>query len=72
MPNMTREDFGSNVPTNADDIIQHVNNLILYHEECVFWSDDHAGTDRWETDLIRRCVSGDRSGDLSAVPLPIY
>ena len=33
MPNMTREDFGSNVPTNADDIIQHVNNLILYHEE---------------------------------------
>lgn len=72
MPNMTREDFGSNVPTNADDIIQHVNNLILYHEECVFWDGDHVSTDQWESDLIQRCVSGDRSDPLQHVPSPIY
>ena len=72
MPNMTREDFGSNVPTNAADIVQAVNNLILYHEECVFWDDNHAGTDQWESDLIRRCVNGDRTGDLSCIPSPTY
>lgn len=72
MPNMTREDFGSNVPTNADNIIQAVNNLILYHEESVFWNADPGATDSWETDLIRRCVSGDRSGELSGVPYPTY
>ena len=72
MPSMTLKDFGNNPPKNAANIVQAVNNLILYHEECVFWSDDHAGTDQWESDLIRRCVSGDRSGDLSAVPSPTY
>ena len=72
MPLMTREDFGSNVPTNADDIIQHVNNLILYHEECVFWDGNHAGTDQWEKELIYCCVRGDRTDPLQNVPLPIY
>lgn len=72
MPNMTREGFGSHVPANADDIIQAVNNLILYHEECVFWDGDHAGTDQWESDLIQRCASGDRSDPLQHVPSPIY
>ena len=72
MPNMTREDFGDHVPTNADDIIQHVNNLILYHEESVFWNADPSETDAWATDLIRRCVTVDRSGELSGVPYPTY
>ena len=72
MPNMTRDDFGSHVPANADDIIQHVNNRILYHEECVFWDDQPDKTDQWEQDLIKRCVAGDRSGELSNVPSPIY
>ena len=72
MPNMTREDFGSNIPTNANDIIQHVNNLILYHEESVFWGGNHAETDQWERDLIERCVTFDRSGELRDVPSPIY
>ena len=72
MPNMTREDFGGRVPANADNIIQHVNNLILYHEECVFWDGNHADTDQWESDLIQRCVSGDRSDPLQHVPSPTY
>ena len=72
MPNMTREDFGSNVPTNADDIIQHVNNLILYHEESVFWSASDAETDEWERNLINRYLSGDRTGELQGAPDPIY
>lgn len=72
MPNMTQEDFGQNVPTNAAEILQHVNDLILYREECVFWTGDHDQTDRWERDLISRCASGDRTGDLAAVPKPIY
>lgn len=72
MPSMTRSDFGNNPPLNADDIIQRVNDLILYREECVFWNADPNDTDRWESDLINRCLSGDRSGDLSGVPGPIY
>lgn len=72
MPNMTREDFGSNVPTNADDIIQAVNNLILYHEESVFWSASDAETDEWERNLINRYLSGDRTGELQGAPDPIY
>ena len=72
MPSMTLSDFGDRVPSNADDILQHINDLILYHEESVFWNSDHDGTDRWEEDLIKRCLSGDRSGDLSGVPDPIY
>ena len=72
MPSMTREDFGNNVPTNADAIIQAVNNLILYHEECVFWDADPSETDQWESNLIRRCTFGDRSGDLASVPAPTY
>ena len=72
MPSMNVSNFGNNVPKNADDIVQHVNNLILYHEECVFWNAEASATDTWESDLINRCLSGDRSGDLSSVPVPIY
>ena len=72
MPSMTRADFGDHPPKNADEIIQSVNNLILYHEESVFWSENHAETDRWEQDLIERCVTFDRSGELRDVPAPIY
>ena len=72
MPNMTQADFGDHPPKNADDIIQAVNNLILYHEESVFWSKNHAETDQWEQDLIERCVTFDRSGELRDVPSPIY
>lgn len=72
MPHMTASDFGDNAPANADDIVQHVNNLILYREECVFWNANGSDTDSWESDLIKRCLSGDRTGDLSGVPDPIY
>ena len=72
MPNMAREDFGNHVPTNANDIIQHVNNLILYHEESVFWSASDAETDKWERNLINRYLSGDRTGELQGAPDPIY
>lgn len=72
MPTMNSSDFGENPPKNADEIIQHINNLILYHEEYVFWSADPINTEQWGADLIKRCLSGDRNGDLSKVPNPIY
>lgn len=72
MPSMNREDFGQSVPKNADEILQFINNLILYQEESVFWNSDPAATDSWEQDLINRYLSGDRSGNLSGAPEPIY
>lgn len=72
MPSMNTSDFGQTVPKNADDIMQFVNNLILYHEECEFWTANPEDTDSWEQDLIARYLSGDRSGNLSGAPDPIY
>ena len=72
MPSMNTADFGTSVPKNADEILQFVNNLILYHEECEFWTADPADTDNWEQDLITRYLSGDRSGNLTGAPEPIY
>ena len=72
MPLMTPENFGNRRPKNDFIIMQLVNDLILYHEECVFWNNQPDKTDQWEQDLIKRCVAGDRSGDLSNVPPPIY
>jgi len=72
MPQMTRSDFGDKCPVNHPEILQFINNLILYHEECVFWIADPNDTDNWERDLITRYLSGDRSGNLSGAPEPIY
>ena len=72
MPSMTNADFGPSIPKNADEILQFVNNLILYREECEFWNADPADTDTWESDLIARYLSGDRSGNLKGAPDPIY
>lgn len=72
MPEMTRSDFGNHVPKNADEILQFVNNAILYQEESVFWNADPAATDQWERDLINRYISGDRSDILAGVPDPVY
>lgn len=72
MPSMNREDFGPSVPKNADEILQFINNLIVYHEECEFWIADPTDTDAWEQDLITRYLSGDRSGNLTGAPDPIY
>ena len=72
MPSMNREDFGPSVPKNADEILQFINDLILYHEECEFWIADPNDTDTWEQDLITRYLSGDRSGNLTGAPDPIY
>ena len=72
MPSMTIKDFGKAVPKNAADIIQAVNNLILYREESDFWSDKPDDMDQWERDLIERCATDDRSGELRSVPRPIF
>lgn len=72
MPSMKTNDFGPDVPKNADEILQFVNNLILYHEECEFWISDPNNTDSWEKDLIARYLSGDRTGNLNGAPDPIY
>lgn len=72
MPSMNKEDFGPSVPKNADEILQFINDLILYHEECEFWIADPNDTDTWEQDLITRYLSGDRSGNLTGAPDPIY
>lgn len=72
MPEMTRSDFGKREPKNAAEILQFINNLILYHEECEFWTADPDDTDSWEQDLIARYLSGDRSGNLTGAPDPIY
>lgn len=72
MPEMTRSDFGSRVPVNNAEIMQYINNIILYHEETVFWDAEPANTDQWEKDLITRYLSGDRSGNLSGAPDPVY
>jgi hypothetical protein len=72
MPEMTRSDFGPNVPKNAAEILQFINNIILHHEESVFWNDDPIMTDQWESDLITRYLSGDRSDNLTGAPDPIY
>lgn len=72
MPEMTRSDFGKRVPKNADEIIQYINNAILYYEETKFWDKNPSETDRWETDLIRHYLSGDRSGNLASAPEPRY
>lgn len=72
MPSMKHDDFGSTVPKNADEILQFINNLILYHEECDFWNADPAATESWESALISRYLSGDRSGNLTGAPDPIY
>ena len=72
MPNMTIKDFGDNPPKNAADIIQTVNDLILYREESDFWSANPSETDNLEVSLILRCANGDRTGDLAHIPSPIY
>ena len=69
---MNRSDFGQSVPKNAEEIMQFINDLILYHEECEFWIAKPEDTDRWEQDLIARYLSGDRSGNLAGAPDPIY
>lgn len=72
MPSMNTSDFGQSVPKNADEILQFINNIILYHEECEFWVADPDDTEAWESALISRYLSGDRSGNLSGAPDPIY
>ena len=72
MPSMETSDFGPAVPKNAAEILQFINNLILYHEECVFWTDNPNDTESWEQALIARYLSGDRSGNLAGAPDPIY
>ena len=72
MPDMKISDLGEPVPKNAGEIVQYINNAILYHEECVFWDDNPEATDSWERDLIDRYLAGDRSGDLANAPDPIY
>lgn len=72
MPQMETNDFKGNLPRNYLDILNFINNLILYHEECVFWDDNPEATDNWERDLIDRYLAGDRSGDLANAPDPIY
>lgn len=72
MPEMTRSDFGHKVPKNAPEILQFINDIILHHEESVFWDEDPAGAEQWESDLIARYLSGDRSGNLKGAPDPIY
>lgn len=72
MPQMTYDDFGRSVPKNAGEIMQFINNLILYQEESVFWNADPLDTDAWEQDLIARYLTGDRSGNLKGAPDPIY
>lgn len=72
MPLMNNTYFGSSVPKNADEIMQFINDLILYHEESEFWNADPSDTENWEQDLIRRYLSGDRSGNLIGAPDPIY
>lgn len=72
MPSMEINDFGKSVPKNSDEILQFINNLILYHEECEFWHADPDNTDSWEQNLIARYLSGDRSGNLNGAPDPIY
>jgi len=72
MPSMETSDFGTSVPKNAAEIMQFINDLILYHEECEFWIADPGTTDSWEQDLISRYLSGDRSGNLRGAPDPIY
>lgn len=72
MPSMNTEDFGQSVPKNAGEILHFINNLILYHEECEFWTADPNDTDSWERDLITRYLAGDRSGNLHGAPDPIY
>lgn len=72
MPTMTAADFGDRIPSNADEIISKVNNYILFHAESTFWSSSVEKQTQYETDLIRRCVAGDRTGNLSGVPDPIY
>ena len=72
MPEMTRSDFGHRVPKNADDILQFINNLILCHEETVFWENDPDAAEQWESNLIARYLSGDRSGNLEGAPDPVF
>lgn len=72
MPNMTAADFGDRIPSNADEILQRINNQILFHAESTFWKSSPAKQTAYETDLIRRYLSGDRTGDLSNAPDPIY
>ena len=72
MPSMTLKDFGDRPPKNADDILQAMNDLILYREESDFWISNPSETDNLEAALIIRCVNGDRTGSLSGIPSPIY
>lgn len=72
MPEMKKSDFGRSVPTNYAEILQFINNAILHHEETVFWDNDPDGADRWEEDLIRKYLAGDRSGILKGAPEPKY
>ena len=69
---MTLSDFGDQVPANAADILQRMNNQILYHTESCFWTSTPAQLSEYESDLIRRYLAGDRSGDLKGMPDPIY
>lgn len=72
MPEMTRSDFGHHVPKNANVILQFINNLILCHEETVFWENDPDAAEQWESNLIARYLSGDRSGNLEGAPDPVF
>lgn len=72
MPEMNRSDFGDKLPANYTEILQFINNIILRHEESVFWDNKPDDTDRWETDLINRYLSGNRSGNLVGAPDPIW
>lgn len=72
MPEMTRSDFSRPVPANADAILQFINNLILCHEETVFWENNPDATEQWESNLIARYLSGDRSGNLEGAPDPVF
>ena len=72
MPNMTATDFGDRIPSNADEILSRINNQILFHAESTFWSSSPEDQTEYESDLIRRYLAGDRSGDLSGMPDPIY
>lgn len=72
MPEMKKSDFGKKVPANSTEIMQFINNIILHHEESIFWDDDPNGAEQWESNLITRYLSGDRSGNLHGAPDPIW
>ena len=59
MPEMTRSDFGKRVPKNADEIIQYINNAILYYEETQFWDNNPSETPVTWLPLLNRDIESE-------------